>query len=403
MTFRARIVTVAAVGFLASATILGQLAQASGAPTSASDAAGVVGVGPAGGAQANGWLTVSAGYQHTCGIRDDATMWCWGDNSSGQLGDGSYTGHRTPVQVGIRSWASVSTSSGGMDTCGIRADGGLWCWGLNTGGQIRRYGAATYDRPVRAGGPAEWTSVAVGDWHTCGVRVDGTVWCWGWNRYGALGYKTANSYSGPRMVGANTDWAYVVAGYGHTCATRTDGTLWCWGWNLFGQIGQGTTKKSYRHPVQVGSTVDWATITAGGRQTCATRIDGTAWCWGLNTDGELGDGSTIDRSVPVQVGSGIWASVTEGENHTCGTHTDGTAWCWGSNAFGGDGDGTRTDRLTPVQVGIGKTWQVISAGGNHTVATASDGTAWSWGLNTSGQLGDGTHKTRLAPVEVDDR
>ena len=394
MTFFARVVTIGAVGILASATMLGQLAQASAEVGGRQDGTG---------AQANGWLSVSAGFQHTCGIRDDATMWCWGDNNYGQLGDGRDTSSRRPVQVDGHSWTTVSTTSGGMDTCGIRANGGLWCWGDNTAAQIRRYGAAAYERPVRAGGPAAWTSVAAGTWHTCGVRDDGSLWCWGWNRHGALGYRTANAYSGPRMVGANTDWADVAAADGHTCATRTDGTLWCWGWNLFGQIGQGTTKSSYRHPSQVGSAISWATIAAGGRQTCATQIDGTAWCWGRNENGQLGDGTTTDRSLPTEVASGSWARLSEGEDHTCGIHTDGTAWCWGNNTDGADGDGTTTDQLTPVEVGIGYTWNDITAGGNHSVATASDGTGWSWGFNASGQLGDGTHKTRLAPVEVTDR
>ena len=316
-----------------------------------------------------------------------ATAWGWGLNLHGEAGDGTWANRSSPVQSGNGStWASIS--AGANHTCAIRADGTAWCWGFNENGELGDGTDVSRNSPVQvAGGATNWATVSAGGYHTCATRTDGTLWCWG------LG--------GEQVAG--TEWETVSAGFRHTCATRADGTLWCWGDNTYGQVGDGTTTLR-NSPVQVESGVtNWATVGAGGRNTCATRTDGTLWCWGDNTYGQVGDGTTTRRTSPVPVAGDAtnWARVSSGGLFTCATRTDGTAWCWGSNDVGQVGDGSNTDRWTPVQVSGGATnWALVSAQGIHVCATRSDGTAWCWGYNEYGQLGDGTVISRSGPVRV---
>jgi alpha-tubulin suppressor-like RCC1 family protein len=183
---------------------------------------------------------------------------------------------------------------------------------------------------------APWTQIAAGDFHTCGIRTGGTLWCWGDNLFGQLGIAVYAGEDRPRQVTipAPGGWASVTAGYGHTCATRTDGTLWCWGQNYFGQLGIGNYT-SHNRPQQVTTPAPggWGAVTAGSEQTCATRTGGTLWCWGFNLDGELGIGNNTDQDLPQQVitpAPGGWATVSAGVYETCATRTGGTLWCWGA-------------------------------------------------------------------------
>jgi len=177
-------------------------------------------------------------------------------------------------------------------------------------------------------------------------------------------------------------------------ALKSDGTLWAWGSNGFGQLGDGTTTNRST-PTQIGSETNWALISTdgpGGNTTMALKSDGTLWGWGRNNFGQLGDGTTTNRSTPTQEATGAtnWALISTGGAHTVALKSDGTLWAWGSNGFGQLGDGTTTNRSTPTQEATGATnWALISAGGVHTVALKSDGTIWSWGGNNWWQLGSG--------------
>jgi Regulator of chromosome condensation (RCC1) repeat len=195
----------------------------------------------------------------------------------------------------------------------------------------------------------------------------------------------------------------VSAGGLHTCTVKTDHTLWCWGSNFYGQLGDATTTNR-TVPVQVGGHAsDWASVAAGASHTCAVKTDHTLWCWGLNGDGEFGDGTTTNSLVPVQVGghASDWAAVAAGALHTCAVKTDGTLWCWGDNTFGQLGDGSMTNSLVPVQVsGQATDWAVVTAGEFHTCAARTDHTLWCWGWNPDGQLGNGSTTGSPVPVQV---
>src|SRR3989338_5085700 len=178
-----------------------------------------------------------------------------------------------------------------------------------------------------------------------------------------------------------TNWSSVSAGYYHTIAIKTDWTLWAWGFNNYGQLGDGTTTNR-SSPTQIGSGTNWSSVSAGGYHTVAIKTDGTLWVWGNNGNGKLGDGTTTDRYSPVQIGSGTnWSSVSTGGHHTIAIKTDGTLWAWGYNVYGGLGDGTTTDRTTPTQIGVSWTMLKLPDTGQTTSYTTTYGEDHDYTIN----------------------
>lgn len=306
----------------------------------------------------SGWSSVAPGLSHTCALREDGTAWCWGFNATGQLGDGSTTERLVPVQVGRASnWTAIGTGS--SHTCGLRGDGTAWCWGSNNFGKLGNghHGRTFSATPVRVHTTRLWSTLDVGNQHTCGIGTDHSAWCWGSNVSGQLGIGSAGrktSRDVPARIGSGTDWTSLHAGYETTCGIRREGTAWCWGDNSYGQLGDATTVRR-SVPTRVSGGRHWVVVDPGGSHTCGVRRDSTTWCWGGNQFGQLGDGSRSSRSTPGQVGSrSTWQTVAAGGTpyaaHSCALRMSGTAWCWGSNASGQVGDGTTHDRLTPVQL-----------------------------------------------------
>ena len=205
------------------------------------------------------------------------------------------------------------------------------------------------------------------------------------------------------MVGGFTNWVQISAAVRHTVAVRANGQAWAWGYNFYGQLGDGTTTDRSSPVSVVGGFTDWVQISAGNSHTVAVRANGQAWTWGLNFFGQLGDNTTTDRSSPVSVVGGFtdWVQISAGSFHTTAVRANGQAWGWGYNHYGRLGDGTTTGRSSPVSVVGGFTdWVQISAGHIHTAAVRANGQAWGWGYNAGGQLGDDTTTNRSSPVSV---
>jgi alpha-tubulin suppressor-like RCC1 family protein len=249
-------------------------------------------------------------------------------------------------------------------------------------------------------------TISAGELHTVALKYDDTVWAWGSNYYGQLGNGTRTSSRLPVQISGLTGVKEISAGAFNTVALKYDGTVWAWGLNSSGQLGDGTTTDR-TIPGQVGVSGSFLTdviaISAGFvSHAVALKSDGTVWAWGSNSYGQLGDGTTMNRMIPVQV-SGLTGvkEISAGDSHTVAIKNDGTVWAWGLNSSGQLGDGTDINRNAPVPIfGFPVDGKVISAGDWHTVALGNDGTVWAWGLNFSGQLGDGTDINRNAPIQV---
>jgi alpha-tubulin suppressor-like RCC1 family protein len=349
---------------------------------------------------------IAVGMSHTVVLKTDGTLWTWGSNAYAQLGttssDTCYSQNcnRTPLQLGTDTdWAVIET--GAHHTIAVKTDGTLWTWGRNSRGQLGD-GTIVNRFPIQVGTDTDWATASGGRDHTVAIKTDGTLWAWGYNIEGQLGDQTRTDRHTPVQIGADTDWAVASAGYYHSIAIKTDGTLWAWGDNNYNQLGDGTiTDRLF--PVKIGSGTDWAAASAGSEHSVAIKTNGTLWAWGWNPEGQLGDGTTTDRSTPVQVGTNIeWASA--GVQHSVAVKTNGTLRAWGSNWQGQLGDGTTTDRHPPVQVGADTDWVTTVAGGAFTIATKTDGTLWAWGDNELGQIGDGgsTISNRLTPQYIMD-
>jgi len=353
---------------------------------------------------------VSAGYRHTMAIREDGSLWAWGRNTDGRLGDGTTTDRLNPVRIGTSTdWLVVS--AGTNHTMAIREDGSLWAWGGNAHGQLGdgAGGGGSQDpamghrtSPLQIGLGANWSYVSAGDENTVAIREDGSLWAWGRNMLGELGDGTTTRRLSPVRIGAYTDWRAVSAGGRHTLAIREGGSLWAWGANLAGELGDGTANRRYS-PVRIGTATGWRAVSAGSAHTMAVRVDGSLWAWGENMFGQLGDGTfgwENNRHSPVRVGTATdWLAVSAGI-HTVAIREDGSLWAWGYNWSGELGDGTTTNRHSPVRIGAATGWRAVSAGFEYTMAIRADSSFWGWGDNSKGQLGDGTTGDRNSPAQI---
>lgn len=351
---------------------------------------------------------VSAGGIHSCGVAAGGVAYCWGWNTRGQLGDGtSGTERWLPVRVvGDARFAAVS--AGDRYTCALTAAGAAYCWGLNGWGQLGDGTTTDRSSPVLVVGGLSFRTVTAGFRQTCAVAASGDTYCWGLNRVGQLGDGTTTDQSHPVRVAGGVTFAAVSAGDFHTCGVTGAGAAYCWGANGDGQLGDGsTTNRLTPSPVQVAGEVRFAAVSAGGFHTCGTTAAGAAYCWGANSEGQLGDGSAASRTRPVLVAGGTsYTAVSAGTGHTCGITAAGAAYCWGLNVQGQLGDGTTTSRRRPVPVAGDLRFLAVDAGGSgqalgfHSCALTAAGAAYCWGQNARGQLGDGTTNDRTHPVPV---
>lgn len=397
------------------------------------------------GSDASDWLSLAFDNRHVCGIREDGSRWCWGENARSELGvmlaDGSgYS--TTPVRAtSLASWRRVDT--GGAHTCGIDTDNQLACWGLDSRGQLGD-GARARSVPAQMPGTlmqidagnlvtcgvtmtggvvcsgynvhgglgdgtkdhrdvmtpvateiSGWTYVTTGLFHTCGL-AGGDAYCWGANHYGQLGVGAGVARTTPSLTATSQ---YAISASDHTCALETTtNTIRCWGFNDQGQVGNNTMTNQST-PAVAGSGL---AIDVGGAHSCTVAAANTAYCWGRNVEGQLGNGTTTSSATPVQVTQTMTmglSSIATGRSHTCAITNTGRLWCWGANANGQLGLGNQVPTTQPQAVGTA-TWKQISLGGNQTCGIQSDDTLWCWGYGARGQLGLGTYFDRLVPSQV---
>ncbi len=349
---------------------------------------------------------LAAGDGSTCALLQTGSIVCWGINGIGQLGDGTTTQRLMPVMVSGISGATAVTA-GSSHTCALMA-GKVRCWGLNSSGQLGDGSTTNRTTPITASGISTATAIAAGAEHTCAVLQDGSVRCWGSNDQGQLGDGTRVDRSAPVTVPGITTAVAIAAGGHHTCALLTPASagVRCWGDNQSGQLGDGSTTDRTA-PVAVSGITTATAIAAGSAHSCARLSTGQVRCWGSNVSGQLGNGTGANSAVPVGV-SGITTavSVASGSFHSCAVLTSsvpgsGAVRCWGSNGYGQLGDeSSGVNRLSPVTVvGVSRA-TAIGLGRLHSCAVLQSGAVACWGENGSGQLGDATTADRLSAVAV---
>ena len=329
--------------------------------------------------------SVSAGAEHTCGVTAEGTVFCWGGNGRARVAPG--LGERQLVPFPSRSGLR-SVSAGGDFTCALGRDGSVACWG------------------VLAAPAGRFRTLTSGLGYACGITGAGSAACWGANDHGQLGDGTTVDRAAGAQVGADAAFEMLAAGDTHACGLL-EGRVYCWGSDERGQTGTGALQAGYvTRPTEIEGDYPYLTfVTAGTHHTCVLTRTGTALCWGANDYGQLGDGSSQPRSAPrpVRPPMGANANLTfetlsAGERHTCGIARTKRLYCWGDNRFGQLGDGTTTQRVVPVRVGVDASFVAVSAGGSHTCGVTDSGITYCWGANESGQLGDGTVQQRSRPV-----
>lgn len=407
-------------------------------------------------------VAISAGNYYSVALKSDGSVWTWGRNDNGNLGDGTFTNRTSPVQV--TSISGVSAIAAGLyHTLVLKTDGTVWGFGYNGYGGLGDGSTTTRTTAVRAGTLTGAVSIGSGEYHSLVVKSDGTVWTFGRNSQGQLGDGTITNRTTPVQVSGFSNAVRAVGGSLHSVAAKSDGSIWAWGDNANGQLGNGGTTDSTvptatsACPAEPGSGTgptpgtSFRSISANQTHSLATKPDGTSFGFGLNTNGEIGDGTSTNRNIPSQttgltgvthVSSGLYhgaarlsngtvrtwgynaygelgdgtnvsktspvtasglsgvVSVAAGAYHTLALKGDGTVWGMGYNGYGELGDGSSTNRNVPVQV-VGLTNVIaIGAGSYYSAALKSDGTVWTWGRNSNGNLGDGSYDTRFSPVRV---
>ena len=361
------------------------------------------------------WRSVSAGQNHTCAIRLNGRLYCWGDDSVGELGNGATVvgDVLTPFEVrgGFTDWTSVS--AGLAHTCGLRSNGRLYCWGLDTSGQVGN-GAPLANRtgPTEvAGHRTDWVAVVAGGHSTCARRASGRLFCWGRGGAGQVGHSASPNPENPsplQVAGNRTDWRAFGLANETTCATRASGRLFCWGSDVYGQLGDNATLASQPLPVQVrGGHTDWNGIRGGTSHVCARRAGGHAFCWGLNGFGQIGSSTAANpQPTPLEIANGAlagWGVPEGGDAHSCALRS-GHLYCWGGDYAGQMGNGPGiTNSPTPIEVtGNFSTWTSVAVGQVHTCAIKVSHRLYCWGSNTDGRTGLGTTSgNQEEPAEVE--
>lgn len=354
----------------------------------------------------NTYKSIAAGYSHSLAIKSDGTLWTWGGNEFGQLGDGSKEDKDKPTQIGLETkWSKVY--AGSQFSLALKSDGTLWSWGDNKYGSLGNGSTENQDQPAQVTTDTNWADIATSGATVLALKNDRTLWAWGYNEYGALGDGTNEHGNTPIQIGKDKDWVRISSAIA-SFAIKSNGTLWGWGKNSDSQLGDGT-QDNKNTPIQIGKDKDWAEVAAGASAGFAIKKDGTLWAWGRSDAGLLGN--EIERPVsykknPVKIGKvNTWSKVWTDGMHTFATRTDKTLWAWGaqmfSNLSAGDGTGKLPIYSTfPAKIGNDNNWLAVAPGSDHTLVLKADGALWVWGSNKHGQLGDGTKINKNTLIQI---
>ena len=350
--------------------------------------------------------SLGLGAYHTCAVMSDGTARCWGYNPYGQLGDGTTTDQHSPEWIVTLGTSVVQIRGGLRHSCAVIADGSVKCWGDNSFGQL---GDGTTTRQLNpevvVGLGTGVVSLAIGEAHSCALMKDGSAKCWGLNAGGQLGDGSTTDRHTPISIPTlGTSVKQLCTGTSHSCAMMSDGSVRCWGDNYSGELGDGTTVRQTSPEVVTALGTGVKQVVCGGFHTCALMLDNSVRCWGANFGGQLGDGTVTDQHTPetiVALGTTV-KQLAAGSGHACAVLSDGSVRCWGSNSKGSVGDGTTTDRHSPVAItllGTGVAQITLGpADAAHSCALLTDGSVRCWGWNSAGQVGNGTIVDATSPV-----
>lgn len=338
---------------------------------------------------------LTSGAQHSCGLTSGGVAWCWGENGSGQLGDGTTTDRPVPTLVsGGRTFSTIS--AGFSHTCALTTDGAAWCWGSNANGRLGDGTTTNRTVPTAVATGVVFTSI-LAPANTCALSTAGAAWCWGNNFNGQVGDGTNTDRSQPTAVQGGHVFTSLGGGSTSFCGITTAGATYCWGDNGSGQLGDGTTTHRSQPVLLLGGLSFRFIGTGRSSHVCGITTGDDLYCWGDNEDGQVGDSSTTDRTQPVRVAAGVKFTFVStananasGSGHTCAVRTDGITLCWGGRDYGKSGNGAPAGRsLTPVEIFGGVRFDMVSAGGDHSCGLSRTGVTYCWGRNQSGQTGHG--------------
>lgn len=338
------------------------------------------------------WQQAAAGYTHTIALKDNGSIWAWGQNDKGQLGIGNTLSQSTPVLIGTEaSWVWVG--AGNKFSVALKADGTLWTWGANDLGQLGNGTTANTALPAQVGTDADWSQVAVEGYHIIAVKTNGTLWAWGLNLNKQLGDNTGVNKTQPVQIGTDSNWLKPGAGVFHSAAIKTDKTLWTWGNNGYGQLGSGSYAFfEFNFPVKVSLDTNWSNLSLGAETTLAVKENNSLWGSGANI------GAGVTNIQPES--SVIFAEASYNNNYII--KPDGTLWAIGENIYGQIGNGGQDPEYYEyTMVNNDTDWVSVSGTLNTIVAIKDDGTLWMWGDNTSGQISASNIAVITTPMQVE--
>ncbi len=328
---------------------------------------------------ANPAVEVSAGATETCAAMSSGDrVWCWGG--------------ATPAGSVLADVYFTEMAVGGGHICGLTSEGAAYCWGDNSQGQLGDGTRTTRATPTVVRATVRFTDISVGASHTCALGADGSAWCWGANKAGQLGDNSIETRNRPVLVRGREAFQSLSAGGSHTCGVRGN-KVYCWGDGFSGQIGNAI-QENQREPFPVRTTLPFRSVVTGELHTCGLTTSGRAWCWGDNRAGQLGNETRDNRDVPDSVATDlVFTQLAAGARHTCGITSTRQLACWGENGSGQLGDGTRQRREVPVVIARGTQWKKVSTGAAHTCGITRADVVMCWGANSRGQVGTGAAGT----------